>query len=383
MRGEHHIRAEAVGAGEGIQRPGIEHAAAGAVRAPAEQIDPRTDPGIVTRQARADDQGVGAPDRGEVEVSSPVGILACPVAHDLGALAQHEVQHRGGGDDAHHPGPGAGGAGGGEHRGAREALAARGERDHAAGVLAVRAPCTGQQGADVLVLQPLHGGDGGQVRAEPQIDQMDPAGQLRAAGQQQSGLDRAEGERLLGRQRVGVGLTGGRVHEARQIHGDHGHRASSHSAQQLPDLGRGLGAAADAEDRIEHQVGGLEQLLEPVRGELGQMMEGAARVPERGRPLLMEALRGRESIGRDPLAAQHRRGVQPVTTVRAGAGQDQQPLRGAAGCGAAPGADVAGERAGGAQHERLPCGQQGCLCLAHRRDGVAEDHRSAPPSAVR
>src|SRR5699024_621371 len=90
-----------------------------------------------------------------------------------------------------------------------------------------------------------------------------------------------------------------------------------------------LGAAAEAEDRVEHERRGREALLEHAGGGVGERGEGAARGAQGGGALLVQVIGGGDRVGGDALATQERGGVQPVAAVGAGAGEDQLP------CGAA------------------------------------------------
>src|SRR5699024_12430406 len=78
-------------------------------------------------------------------------------------------------------------------------------------------------------------------------------------------------------------------------------------------------------------------------------------------------------------------GGRPAAAVGAAAGEVQLPW-GAGGPRprrvAQVRGDVVGERPGGAEHERLPRLEQGCLGLAHRLRLVAADHRDTLPSPV-
>src|SRR5699024_10703254 len=118
VRGEDHVGPEAVLRGEGREAPCVDDAAiepavrvavvravvsAGAVsavavgavvRVAAQPVDAGAGTGILGRQARTDDQRIGAADGGEVHGGGPADGALDPVPDGLGPLAQHLVQHR-------------------------------------------------------------------------------------------------------------------------------------------------------------------------------------------------------------------------------------------------------------------------------------------------
>ena len=346
-------------------------------------VDAAAGPGVVSGQAGSDDEGLGAPDVRQVH--SPV---LDGVAQHLGTGPEYQVEHWCGGQAAHHPGPGACGTGTGQHGGAGVARAAGGDRDHATGVLAVITAGTRPQPAHVLVLEPFDERSRGKMRAQAQVHQVQVPGQVTASGQQEPGLHGAEGDGGARRQGELRRLAGAGVQEAGQVHGDDRGPGAAEVFQEAAEVARHLGAPADAEDRVQHQVTAPQQSLQRVAGpggELGEAVEGAAGFPKGIGAFGMAGLGREQGVGGDAVAAQDRGSVQAVPAVGTGPGEHQHPLsrwsvpdRAAAELLT----HMTGQGVGGAQHQRLPHVQQRGLGRAHLIGAEAPDHASGSVCAV-
>src|SRR5699024_2201081 len=148
-------------------------------------------------------------------------------------------------------------------------------------------------------------------------------GRRKAAG----GPGRNGGGCLDGHQCPLGGRAGGGVEEAGEVDGDHRDAVVAHRAQQLGEVRGDLGAAPDAQDRIDHQVRGPHQVGQPRLVQVFELVDGPVGLGEGGGAAIVDGVGDGDGFDVHAVTSQGRGGVQTVAAVGTGPGEQQHALR--------------------------------------------------------
>ena len=341
-----------------LQPPGLDGGRFGAeqpgqfpgVRRDQRRRLPRQQAGVLAQDGqpvRVDqDRQVGAQDRGQPRHGVRPGAHARPghpgldAAHRADQVPARVIgvggQHRLGpgladrpdrnrrGHHPDHPGTAAHGPAGGQHDRPAEPVAARQHADDPPAVLVRFRSRAGQQPGDVLVLRGHGGGLAGQVRAQPDVDELHGSRVPGAGVDEQARLDRAERHRDVGSHGRAVDRAGVGVDAAGQVDSHHGgplvHGALSVTGQAVEGFPQPA-ASADAEQPVDDHLGAGDD-----RAGRGQVTgHAAARGQQFGGAARMGLRPGGDRGHRGAAAGQQGARVQRVAAVVSASGQHRHP----------------------------------------------------------
>ena len=260
-----------------------------------------------------------------------VGVAGQPAARlgqghgeGLGHGRPDPVGHRGGHGQHQQPGPGP--PGGQPHQGRRpaHARAPPDQQQHPAGALVQLGPGHRHEPGQVggLAHPPA-----ARLQRQADVGHLQPPHLLAPGRQDMAGLDRLEGHRDRGPDRLAGDLAGGPVHPRGDVDGHHRRLGATGGRDRLGHRAPGGAARPGAEQPVQHQVGPVQQPAGQLGGERPDPPPGRPDQGHAAPPLLVQVVRvaGDQRLGPGPAPGQPGQRLEGVAAVVPLAGQGDHP----------------------------------------------------------